>query len=214
MQNRIFYSINETFLEMGRIDSMTIMKAKRRCEMTLSSIFIVIFISTLALLFFHLILGGVLDSVISIESDFFNVTTTLCFLGVASVLGYLLLYFTEFSDLIVVVFAIIISIVLTILLNIFVFIPLSKMESTTSFKIEDMQGEVGEVTLTIPVDSIGEVTVKTPLGMVSRTAKSYNNEEILQGEQALIIEVHNQVFLVVKYDADFNYTNIKKSGGD
>ena len=181
--------------------------------MELSAIFLIIFIATLMILFFHLILGSVLDAVIGLESDFFNITTILCFTGVASVFGYFLIKLTNFSELIIIIIAIIISIIVTIILNLFVFIPLSKMENTTSFKIEDMQGEVGEVTLTIPVDSIGEVTVKTPLGMVSRTAKSYNNEEIVQGEQALIIEVDDQIFYVVKYDDNFDYTKIKNVRG-
>lgn len=178
--------------------------------MALSTIFLIIFIATMIILFFHLILGGILDAAIGLESDFFNITTTLCFTGVASVFGYFLLKLTNFSEFIIIIIAIIISIIVTIILNMFVFIPLSKMESTTSFKIENMQGEVGEVTLTIPVDSIGEVTVKTPLGMVSRTAKSYNNEEIVQGEKALIIEVDDQIFYAVKYDDNFDYTKIKK----
>ena len=198
---------------MIRISSIITNDWQRRCKMALSSIFLIIFIATLVILFFHLILGGILDSAIGLESDFFNVTTTLCFVGVASVFGYFLLILTDLSEFNVVIIAIIISITVTIILNMFVFIPLSKMESTTSFKIEDMQGEVGEVTLTIPVDSIGEVTVKTPLGMVSRTAKSYNNEVIVQGEKALIIEVEDQIFYVVKYDKYFDYTKIKNSRG-
>jgi hypothetical protein len=128
-------------------------------------------------------------------------------------MGYFILEFTDFSVLAVLIIAILISLGITISLNIFVFIPLSRMESSTSFKLEDLQGEIGEVTLRIPVDSIGEVTVKTALGMVSRTAKSYNNQEIEQGEIALIIEVKDHIFYVVKYDKHFNYLDIKKSGG-
>lgn len=181
--------------------------------MTLSTVFLTVFIGTLVILFINLIIGGLFDSALGLDSDIFNVTTTLCFTGVASAFGYFFLQFTDFSVLVVFTLALLLSLGLTVLLNIFLFIPLSRMESSTSFKLEDMQGEVGEVTLRIPVNSIGEVTVKTALGMVSRTAKSYNNEEIEQGEKALIIEVIDHTFYVVKYDKDFNYLDIKKSGG-
>lgn len=181
--------------------------------MTLSSIFVTIFVITLIILFANLILGGIFDSTIGIDNDILNMTTMLCFLGVTSVLGYLLLNFTTLSNAMVIAIAALIATGLTIVLNIFVFIPLSKMESSTAFKIEEMQGEVGEVTLRIPVDDVGEVTIMTPLGIVTRTAKSYENKELEQGEQALVIEVKDQIFYVVKYDENFNYLDIKKSGG-
>ncbi|MGM9923344.1 MAG: hypothetical protein ACI35R_03700 [Bacillus sp. (in: firmicutes)] len=173
--------------------------------MALSSIFLYIFIGTLAVLFINLFLGGLFDSALGLDSEIFNLTTTLCFTGVASALGYLLLEFTSFSTFAVIAIAILLSLVLTFLLNMFVFIPLSRMESSTAFRIEDMQGEVGEVTLRIPEDSVGEVTVKTALGVVSRTARSYHEQEIEQGEPALIIEVRDNIFYVVKYDKDFNH---------
>ncbi|WP_019240312.1 MULTISPECIES: hypothetical protein [Bacillus] len=181
--------------------------------MALSSIFLYIFIATLAILFLNLFLGGLFDSSLGLDSDVFNLTTMLCFTGVASAIGYLLLTYTTLTTVYVIALAILLSFGLTLLLNIFVFIPLSKMESSTAFKIENMKGEVGEVTLRIPADSIGEVTVKTALGMVSRTAKSYNNKEISQGDSALIIEVKDNIFYVVKYDKDFNYLDYDVSGG-
>ena len=172
--------------------------------MTLSSIFVTIFVITLIILFANLILGGIFDSTIGLDNDILNMTTMLCFLGVTSVLGYLLLNFTTLSNAMVIAIAALIATGLTIVLNIFVFIPLSKMESSTAFKIEEMQGEVGEVTLRIPVDDVGEVTIMTPLGIVTRTAKSYENKELEQGEHTLVIEVKDQIFYVVKYDENFN----------
>jgi len=181
--------------------------------MSLSTIFITIFIVTLVILFTNLLLGGVFDSVLGLDSEIFNLTTTLCFTGVASVFGYIILNYTSFSTAMVITLAALISLVLTVVLNVFLFIPLSRMESSTAFKIEDMQGEVGEVTLSIPADSVGEVTVMTGLGVVTRTAKSYDGSHIDQGEQALIIEVEDQIFYVVQYDKNFDYSEINKSGG-
>lgn len=181
--------------------------------MSLSTIFITIFIVTLVILFTNLLLGGVFDSALGLDSEIFNLTTTLCFTGVASVFGYIILNYTSFSTAMVITLAALISFVLTVVLNVFLFIPLSRMESSTAFKIEDMQGEVGEVTLSIPADSVGEVTVMTGLGVVTRTAKSYDGSHIDQGEQALIIEVEDQIFYVVQYDKNFDYSEINKSGG-
>ncbi|WP_042347662.1 hypothetical protein [Bacillus massiliigorillae] len=179
--------------------------------MVLSQVFLYIFIGTLIILFINLILGGLFDSTLGLDNDVFNLTTTLCFTGVASAIGFLLLRYTSLSTFMVITLAVLLSVGLTFLLNMFVFIPLSRMESSTAFKIEDMQGEIGDVTLRIPKDSIGEVTVKMALGIVSRTAKSYNNNEINQGEPALIIEVKDNTFYVVKYDKDFDYTDYNES---
>ena len=181
--------------------------------MSLSSIFITIFIVTLIILFANLLLGGVLDIALGLDNEIFNLTTMLCFTGVASVIGYLILNYTSFSTAMVFILAALISFALTIVLNIFVFIPLSKMESSTAFRLEDLQGETGEVTLGILKNSVGEVTVTTGLGTVTRTARSYDGSQIEQGEQALIIEVMDHIFYVVKYDKNFDVTKIKKSGG-
>ena len=181
--------------------------------MSLSAIFITIFIVTLIILLANLLLGGVFDIALGLDNEIFNLTTALCFTGVAAVFGYIILNYTSFSTVMVITLAALISLALTIVLNIFVFIPLSRMESSTVFKIEDMQGEVGEVTLSIPADSVGEVTVTTALGIVTRTAKSYDGTHIDQGEQALIIEVEDQIFYVVKYNKNFDYSKINKSGG-
>ena len=181
--------------------------------MTLSTIFITIFIVTLVILFANLLLGGVFDLALGFDSEIFNLTTTLCFLGVASVIGYILVNHTSFSTNLILTLAAFISLALTVILNIFVFIPLSKMESSTAFRLEDLQGEVGEVTLAILPDSVGELAVSTGLGTVTRTARSYDGSLIEQGEQALIIEVKEHIFYVVKYDENFDSTKIKKSGG-
>ncbi|MEH6945126.1 hypothetical protein, partial [Bacillus sp. JJ722] len=170
-----------------------------------------VFIGTLIILFVNLFLGGLFDSALGLDNDVFNLTTTLCFTGVASAIGYLLLTYSSLSTFMVILLAVLLSVGLTFVLNMFVFIPLSKMESSTAFKIEDIEGEVGEVTLRIPEDSIGEVTVKTALGIVSRTAKSYNKKEINQGEPALIIEVKDNIFYVVKYDNNFDYLDNDES---
>lgn len=181
--------------------------------MALSTILIYIFIATLVLLFLNLFLGGLFDHSLGLDSDFFNLTTLLCFTGVASAFGYMLLRFTDLSNLTSMLFAVLLSLVITVLLNLFVFVPLSKMESSTAFRVEDMQGEVGDVTLRIPCDSVGEVTVMTPLGVVSRTARSFDGKEVQQGDKALIIEVKDHIFYVVKYDKDFNYLDYISEGG-
>lgn len=166
--------------------------------MELNTIFLVVFISTLAVLILNLLFGDILDSVLGIENDFINMTTLLCFIGLASAFGYVMLTFTPFSLTIVLVVAIVIASLLTVILNIFVFIPLSKMESSTSFRLEDMKGKIGEVTLSIPANSVGEVRVSHEFGIVTRTAKSFNGEDIKQGDKVMIIDVANNVFHVEK----------------
>ena len=95
--------------------------------MSLSAIFITIFIVTLIILFANLLLGGVFDIALGLDSEIFNLTTALCFTGVAAVFGYIILNYTSFSTVMVITLAALISLALTIVLNIFVFIPLSRM---------------------------------------------------------------------------------------
>ncbi|MGN1402312.1 MAG: hypothetical protein ACI4XL_12515 [Bacillus sp. (in: firmicutes)] len=163
-------------------------------------------------MFLNLFLGGLFDVSLGLDSDFFNLTTILCFTGVASAFGYILLAYTNLSVALSLSVAALLALGVTILLNIFVFIPLSKMESSTAFKIEELQGELGEVTLRIPAYSVGEVLVRTPLGIVSRTAKSYDHQEIGQGEKVLIIEVKENVFYVIKYNENFDYFDYVNGG--
>lgn len=171
--------------------------------MELSTIFLYVFIGTIIFLAINLFFGDIFDNIIGLDSDIFNMTTTLSFVGLTSAFGYLLTLFSPFSTPIIFAISLAVAMVLTVVLNIFVFIPLSNMESTTSMRIESLKGELGEVTLRIPPDSIGEVMVRTPLGNVTRTAKSFNSKEIDQGEKVLIIYVEENIFHVEKYDPEF-----------
>ncbi|MFS0780904.1 hypothetical protein [Bacillus sp. 1P06AnD] len=170
--------------------------------MELSTIFLIIFISTIAFLFLNMLLGDIFNHAIGLDHDFFNMTTFLCFIGVTSAIGYLLEKFSTFSFPIMVTLVISggISLILTVILNIFVFIPLSKMESTTGYRLEDMGGQIGEVTLTIPPEEIGEIMISLPTGSVVGTARSFKKNKIEQGEKVLVMFVEDSIYYVQKYD--------------
>jgi cytochrome c biogenesis factor len=167
--------------------------------MELSTVFLYIFCGTLAVMLLNLFFGHFIDHLFNVADGYFNTTSTLCFVGVTSAIGYFLSKHTSLSTFIILVIGILVSLILTVVLNTFVFVPLSKMESSTAFRIEDMRGLVGEVTLTIPANSIGEVMIKTPMGIVSRTAVSFNKVDIALWEKVLIVDVVDNIFHVEKY---------------
>ncbi|MFY4775851.1 hypothetical protein [Metabacillus sp. RGM 3146] len=172
--------------------------------MGLSTLFLSIFIGTLVVLFANILLGNVLDILFHISSGLFNMTSTFCLIGLTSLIGYVLSINTNLPTFIMITIGVLVALGVTAVLNIFVFLPLSRLESTTSFHIKDLEGTIGRVTLTIAKDTVGEVTVKTPLGVVPRTARSLDNEEIVQGETVLVIDVKDNVFYVKKYKPMFD----------
>jgi membrane-bound ClpP family serine protease len=98
------------------------------------------------------------------------------------------------------IMSVVLSFILVILLNVFVLTPLSAAEESIVYSNESLKGRVGEVIITIPVDGFGEVLMKSTSGTIAKSAMSFNNHPIQQGEKVLIIDVQNGVLYVTPYE--------------
>ena len=168
--------------------------------MDISTVFLYVFTGAFFILALNLMLGDVIDGVLSIESDVFNTTTLLCFVGVTSAFAYILERNTLFSVWGILIVAFVVGLIITLLMNLLVFIPLSKMGTTTAFTMKDLEGLTGEITDAISVGGIGEVLITTPMSKVSKYAKSMNDEAISQGEKVLVIYSEGNTLIVRRYN--------------
>jgi membrane-bound ClpP family serine protease len=168
---------------------------------------------TLEIIYLYgLIIGGILTFLYILFSDFlegffevipdgiFNPTLVLSFITLLSSIGYLLEKLTSANSILIGFIAIILAFGCTVLLNIFVLIPLSSAESTLAYTEEDLKGRVGKVITSIPVDGFGEVIIEGIGGNISKSAVSFDNEEIPYGKEVLIIDVQKGVLHVSPHE--------------
>lgn len=94
-----------------------------------------------------------------------------------------------------------VALVLTLLVHFYI-VPLKKVEASLSYSIDKLKGATGEVITTIPADGMGEVLIKTGLGVNNRSACSYDQTEIPEGSKVLVMDIKDNVFLVSKMDED------------
>jgi membrane protein implicated in regulation of membrane protease activity len=147
-------------------------------------------------------LGDLVDALLGFDSAVLNSTSILCFIGVATASAYILER-NPLNQLPIggtLAIAGVIALVVTIIMNVLVFIPISKMGTSTAFDIHELEGQTGILTDAIAVDGIGEVLITTPITKVSKYAKSMTNEAIGQGETVLIISVEENTLIVRRYN--------------
>lgn len=101
--------------------------------------------------------------------------------------------------------AILLSSVIVFLLNFYILIPLKNSESTISSSEKTLEGRVATVITPIPIKGMGEITISSVTGTMSRPASFYKEQEtpISKGEEVLIIEVRERVCYVVPYVENF-----------
>lgn len=143
-----------------------------------------------------------LDDIIGaeIEIAWLNPSLILSFITLGSATGYILERLTGLNDLIVLFIGIISGLILTILFNIFVLVPLKSAEVSLAYTEESLGGQVGRVIVPIPVDGFGEVVIETVNGLISKSAVSYDNEEIPYDKEVLVVEVENGILRVKEYE--------------
>ncbi|MFD2443092.1 hypothetical protein ACFSO7_03755 [Bacillus sp. CGMCC 1.16607] len=149
---------------------------------------------TILYLFFGDALGGVLEA-----TGFINPTLIFSFITFTSASGYLFEVLTSFNHLIILIISIAIAIILDILLNVFVLIPLSSAEESLVYTTNSLKGRVGKVIIPIPEDGYGEVVIQSNSGTISKSAQSFENHAIPEGEEVLVIDVQNSVLQVSPY---------------
>ncbi|WP_373836044.1 NfeD family protein [Jeotgalibaca arthritidis] len=96
-----------------------------------------------------------------------------------------------------------------ILIKLFVFVPFqAKAETNALLSRKDYIGEKGRVTVTINLDTVGEVVLYTIFGNVPMTAKIYQSSDddsplrIATGEQIRVMDIDGAIVYVTPYEED------------
>jgi membrane-bound ClpP family serine protease len=147
----------------------------------------------------YLLFGDFLEGIAE-ATGFLNPTLILAFAIFTAASGYIFEFLTSFNHLLIISISVIIAIFLDVLLNVFVLIPLSKAEESLVYTNQSLRGRVGDVIIPIPEDGFGEVVIKSTSGTIAKSAASFENKAIAEGEKVLIIEVKDGVLKVLPYE--------------
>ncbi|MCY8716356.1 NfeD family protein [Bacillus spizizenii] len=146
---------------------------------------------TLLFVFFGDVFAGLSEGI-----PFLNPTLVLAFFTCFSASGYIGELILPLSSLLIALLSCILSIMLVVLLHIFVLVPLSSAEESLVYKEDDLRGRVGKVITAVPVDGFGEVVIEGIGGTISKSAVSFDNEQISYGTAVLVVDVNNGVLSV------------------
>ncbi|KAB8137837.1 protease [Gracilibacillus oryzae] len=117
-------------------------------------------------------------------------------LSVIAGAGVLLTKYTGLGDLYVLIISILIGLGAYFLIYYFLVVPMSNAESSTSISVYDLERKIGEVITTIPAKGMGEVFVSSSSGSRNETAISFDQVEIKQGKQVVVVEVKDHTLYV------------------
>lgn len=147
------------------------------------------------------VLGDILSSAFDGLLDFLSVdflqpmviATAITALGGAGIL------LTEYSPLTTGI-ALLAAILIALALSVVVFFgyvkPMQNSENSTGFSINDLQGKLAEVTVTIPANGFGEVLVRIGAGHTNQIAASFDAQLIADGSQVVVVDVREGVMYV------------------
>lgn len=153
----------------------------------ISGVLTVLYVLFADLFDFH----GAVDGV-----DLLNPVLIFAFVTILSASGYLFERLSSLHYLLIFGISAVMALIVVALLNVFVLIPLSSAEESLVYKESDLQGRVGTVITTIPVDGYGEVMIDSTSGRIAKPASSFDGDMIPNGTSVLIVQVKNGVLEV------------------
>ncbi|MGM7702719.1 NfeD family protein [Pseudalkalibacillus sp. Hm43] len=158
------------------------------------------------LTFVYILMSDLLEGMFEVLSDtFFNPTLVLSFVTILSGTGFVLEKVTGLHSLLILAGSVVSALLLVTLLNVFVLVPLSSAEESNTYALEDLQGRIGKVIISIPPDGFGEVLISGTSGNIAKSAKSLENVPIAEGTEILVIDIESGVLHVTPYErASFN----------
>ncbi|MBH5316791.1 NfeD family protein [Paenibacillus sp. GSMTC-2017] len=110
--------------------------------------------------------------------------------------GLLLAKYSDLSNPVIILFAIIIAVVTAVAVFFLYVRPMENSENSIAFTMQSLGGTLGEVLVPIPVNGYGEVLVKVGAGFTNQIAASFENEPISTGAKIVVVEVRNSVLYV------------------
>ncbi len=141
------------------------------------------------------VIGGIGDVA---PGSILNPTVILSFISVLCGAGYVLELRNGFMSVTNLLLAILIAAVVVGLIHFFILVPLSKSEQNTAHSIADFLHKEGEVITSIPTSGVGEVLIRTKLGLSGRMAKSNSNRAIAQGTVVIVKDINEKGVLIVE----------------
>ncbi|MGE5701928.1 MAG: serine protease [Clostridia bacterium] len=114
-------------------------------------------------------------------------------------LGFLLWRFSGFSPGAVYLFSALGGLVMAVASFFFWVAPMKHAEASTGYSMNELQGKIGEVSVTIPEKGYGEVLIPMVGGITNHIAASFEQERIGEGLRVVVVEVKDQVLYVVPY---------------
>ncbi|MBU9710997.1 NfeD family protein [Evansella tamaricis] len=164
---------------------------------TLETIYLFGFIAGGVLTLIYILFGDIVEGLFEALSEGpFNPTLIFSFITFFSSLGYILERFSSMNSLIIIIISLLVAVLLVTLLNVFVLLPLSRAEATMAFSDADLKGRIGTVITSIPENGFGEVMIQGKSGNIARSAVSFDDVPIPNGEQVLVIKVEDSVLHV------------------
>ncbi|UQZ47134.1 hypothetical protein M1D69_05625 [Bacillus sp. PK3-037] len=151
---------------------------------------------TLLFLFFGDVFEGLSEAI-----PFLHPTLVLSFFTFFSASGYIGETVFPLSSLIIALSSCLLSVLLVILLHLFVLVPLSSAEESLTYREDDLRGRLGKVITAVPVDGFGEVLIEGIGGTISKSAISFENEQISYGTVVLVVDVKNGVLSVTPHES-------------
>ncbi|MBD8006652.1 NfeD family protein [Bacillus norwichensis] len=170
--------------------------------MPIETIYLILLIASGSLTILYLFFGDVLEG-LGEASGFLSPILILAFITFFSAGGYILELLTSMNSFLIMGIAAVTAFLLDIILNVFVLVPMSSAEQSLSYTEKSLEGRVGKVIISIPEKGFGEVVIESYSGMISKPAASFEDMEISEGSEVLVIEVKDGVLHVMPYKKNF-----------
>lgn len=170
---------------------------------TLETIYLIVLIISGCLTILYLFFGDMLEG-IGEATGFLNPVLILAFITFFAAGGFIFEKVTSLNSFIIMFISAGISVLLDVLLNVFVLVPMKSAEQSLSYTEKSLEGRIGKIIIPIPQQGFGEVVIESSSGMISKPAASFDDVQIPEGAEVLIIEVRDSVLYVVPYKPTFN----------
>lgn len=190
----------------GTMKTKAFMPERRGCVLfsenmdTITTIFFYGFIVFVALTLLYVLFSDFFDGIFdSAENLFINPTLIFSFGAVFFGSGLLFELKTEFAPWLVILISLVIATLLVSLLHVFIFAPIKKAEQSTAYSLQDYVGKIGTLTVPIPKDGLGQISINDVMGYQSYPAKTKDGSPLEDGTEVRIVRVEDGVFFVKVY---------------
>lgn len=130
----------------------------------------------------------------------FSSVTVFGGLTIFGAMGILLIEHSSFSTEAILAFSLLVAGVSFFLIYLIIGRPAQKADQSVGFRLNDLKGKKGVITITVPSKGVGEVLITTSGGNTNQIAQSSTGEEIPQGSSVRVIDVKGHILLVKPLD--------------